>query len=58
MFHLFFQTYVAIVCYLDVAYVSHTCCKYFIRMLRMFYYGFEVFLQVFQMHVLNVSFVL
>ena len=29
MFHLFFQTYVANVLYLDVAYVSHICCKCF-----------------------------
>jgi hypothetical protein len=36
--------------YLDVACVSHICCKSFIWMLRMFYNGFQVFsvfLQVF-----------
>ena len=42
--------------YLDVAYVSHICCKCFIWMLRIFYNGFEVFLQVFHMHVSSVSF--
>jgi hypothetical protein len=45
--------------YLDVAYVSHICCKRFIGMLRMVYNGFSsvfyMFLQVFWMHVSNVS---
>jgi hypothetical protein len=40
--------------YLDVAYVSHICCKCFIWILHIFYNGFEVFLQVFQMHILSV----
>jgi len=31
-----FQTYVANVFILDVAYVSHSCCKCFILILRMF----------------------
>jgi hypothetical protein len=31
-----FRTYVTIMCYLDVAYVSHICCKCFIWMLCMF----------------------
>jgi hypothetical protein len=44
--------------YLDVAYVSHICCKCLIWMLCMFYNVFEMFLQVFQMHVLSVSSVL
>jgi hypothetical protein len=46
MFYLFFQTYV----YLDVTYVSHICCKCFIRMLCMFVMilkCFQVFSQVF-----------
>jgi hypothetical protein len=41
--------------YLDVAYVSHICCKGFIWILLMFYNGFEVFLQVFHMHISSVS---
>ena len=41
--------------YLNVAYASHICCKYFIWMLRMFCNGFQVFLQVFHTHVPNVS---
>ena len=44
--------------YLDVAYVSHICCKCFIWILHMFYNGFKcfiVFLQVFQTHGLSVS---
>ena len=33
--------------YLDVAYVSHICCKHFIWMLRMFYMVFKCFSGVF-----------
>jgi hypothetical protein len=54
MFHLFFSNVCCKCVYLDVAYVSHICCKYFILMLRMFYNDFQVFLQVFQMHVSSV----
>jgi hypothetical protein len=55
MFYLFFHTYVASVFYLDVAYVSHVCCKCFIRMLHTVCNDFQVFLQMFQMHVSSVS---
>jgi hypothetical protein len=44
--------------YLDVAYVSHICCKCFTWMLRMFamvFKCFHMFLQLFQTHVLSVS---
>jgi hypothetical protein len=44
--------------YLDVAYVLYICYKYFIWMLRMFaivFKYFQVFLQVFHMHVSSVS---
>jgi hypothetical protein len=30
VFHMFFQTHIAIVYYLGVAYISHICCKCFI----------------------------
>jgi hypothetical protein len=45
--------------YLNVAYVSHICCKCFVYMLHMFYLVsecFQVFLQVFHMHISSVSF--
>jgi hypothetical protein len=45
--------------YLDVTYVSHICCKCFIWMLCMLYKifkcFFQVFLQVFHMHVSSIS---
>jgi hypothetical protein len=41
MFHLFFQTYVANMFYLDVTYVSHICCKCFIWMSHMLCNGFS-----------------
>jgi hypothetical protein len=44
--------------YLDIAYVSHICCKCFIWMLRMFVMIFKyfwMFLQVVQIHVSSVS---
>ena len=48
--------------YLHVASVCFKCFRCFIRLLQVFYLdvayvcnGFQVFLQVFQMHVLNVS---
>jgi hypothetical protein len=55
MFHLFFLDVCHKCGYLDVAYVSHICYKGFIWMLLMFYNGFEVFLQVFHMHISSVS---
>jgi hypothetical protein len=42
VFHMFFQTHVAIMFYLGVTYVSHICCKYFIWMLHMFCNGSSV----------------
>jgi hypothetical protein len=50
IFHLFLDVSCKCV-YLDVAYVSHTYCKCFMWMLRMFAMFFQVFFQVFEMHV-------
>jgi hypothetical protein len=55
MFHLFFQRYVASVFIWDVAYISHICCKCFIWMFAYVCNDFQLFLQVFQMHVSSVS---
>jgi len=40
--------------YLDVAYVSHICCKCFYLDVAYVCNDFQLFLQVFQMHVSNV----
>jgi hypothetical protein len=47
MFHLFFSDVCSKCVWLDVAYVSHIYCKYFIWMLHMFHNGFKCFLYVF-----------
>jgi hypothetical protein len=39
----------------DVAYISHICCKCFIWMFAYVCNDFQLFLQVFQMHVSSVS---
>jgi hypothetical protein len=60
MFHLFFSNISCKCIYLDVAYVSHICCKCFIWMCYV-YNGFKCFsdvLQMFQTYVSNVLFVL
>jgi hypothetical protein len=41
--------------YLDFASVSHICCKYFYLDVVYVLHGFQVFLQVFQMHVSSIS---
>jgi hypothetical protein len=46
-FHLCFWMYVASVFYLDVAYVSHICCKCFIWILHMFCNDLKCFPGVF-----------
>jgi hypothetical protein len=53
-----FRTHVAIVFYMDVAYVSHICCMCFIQILRMVAMVFKCFrcvFQVFYKHVSSVS---
>jgi hypothetical protein len=44
MFHLYFWMYCCKSVYLDVAYVSHISCKYFIWILRMFVMVFKCFI--------------
>jgi hypothetical protein len=43
VFHLCFWTYCCKYVYLDVAYVSHICCKCFIWILRIFSMVFKYF---------------
>jgi hypothetical protein len=58
MFHLCFGDICCKCVYLDVAFVSHICCRHFICMLRMFAMIFKCFQKlflVFQKHVSSVS---
>jgi hypothetical protein len=47
MFHLFFRR-IFQVFYLDVAYVSHVCCKSFIHVFAMAFDTFQVFCKCFR----------
>jgi hypothetical protein len=59
MFHLFFPDIRCKRVYSDVAYVSHTCCSFYldvVYVLQWFIFKcFHVFLLVFQMHFSSVS---